>query len=230
MSSHRPTYADSPGLFDEVRTLLDAVFRGFSARVNRARLLGLRWDACSTPFVRHVGRGIVSHVGILEMTFVLEGQETPVGVVDGSSYELHTPWWMDFGRHVSLVGAGSGQYMEMEGSEIYGGGFDLGLGIRPVVRDLEDTFGWQITPFAGLHAIGSYDGATAGLLDQFGIANRLEFKLAHEILLVAATQFSFFDSLKIEIEDIEIDPRVEQQVLKNGLMVDVPLIRKISPA
>ena len=70
--------------------------------------------------------------------------------------------------------------------------------------------------------MGTYDGAAAGLLDQFGIANRLEFKLFDDVLLVVANQFSFFDSLQFKIEDVEIDPEVEQQVLKNGLMVDVP--------
>ncbi len=149
--------------------------------------------------------------------------DTPVGAVDGADYELHLPWWLNLSERVSLVGSSSGQYMDMEGSEVYGGGLDLGLGIRPVIRGPQDTFGWQITPFAGLHAVGTYDGAAGGLLDQFGVTNRLEFQLAHDILLVVANQYSFFDSVKLEIEDVEIDPQLEQQVLKNGVMVDVPL-------
>ncbi len=149
--------------------------------------------------------------------------ETPVGIVDGSDYQFQTPWWLDFNERVSLVGSGSGRYMDAEGTEVYGGGLDLGLGIRPVVRGPEDTFGWQITPFVGLQAIGTYDGAAGGLLDAFGVASRLEFKLADEILLIVANQFSHFDSLKLEIKDVEIDPKIEQQVVKNGLMIDVPL-------
>jgi len=149
--------------------------------------------------------------------------DTPVGTADSTDYELHLPWWLNFGPHVSLIGGGSGQYMDIEGTAIYGGGGALGLGIRPIVRDEQSTFGWQITPFAGLQGVGTYDGATGGLLDQFGIANRLEFQLSHGIQLIVANQFSHFSSLKLKIEGVEIDPMVEQNVLKNGLMVDVPL-------
>ncbi|MCL5278433.1 MAG: hypothetical protein M1376_00825 [Planctomycetes bacterium] len=148
---------------------------------------------------------------------------TAVGTVNSADYELNFPWWIHFGRHFSLIGNASGQYMDTEGSAIYGGGSDLGLGIRPLVRDEECSLGWQITPFAGLHGVGTYDGATGGLLDQFGVTSRLEFQLPHNILLIVANQFSHFNSLKFKIEDVQIDPGVEQDVLKNGLMVDFPL-------
>ncbi len=149
--------------------------------------------------------------------------DTAVGTAESADYELNFPWWLNFGRHFSLIGNMSGQYMDTEGTAIYGAGSDLGLGIRPIVRDEECGIGWQITPFAGLHGIGTYDGATGGLLDQFGITSRLEFQLPHNILLVVANQFSHFNSLKFKIEDVQIDPGVEQNVLKNGLMVDFPL-------
>jgi hypothetical protein len=150
--------------------------------------------------------------------------ETPVGTVDSSDYELSFPWWLNFGPHVSLVGVGSGQYMDASGTAIYGGGGDLGLAIRPIVRDEENTFlGWQITPFGGLQGVGTYDGATGGLLDQFGVANRLEFGLGHGVQLIVANQYSHLSSLKLKIEGVDIDPKVRQDVLKNALMVDFPL-------
>jgi hypothetical protein len=149
--------------------------------------------------------------------------DTPVGTADSADYEIDLPWWLNFGRHFSLIGHGGGQYMDTEGTAIYGGGGDLGLGIRPFVRDEQSRFGWQITPFAGLFGVGTYDGATGGLLNQFGIASRLEFQLSHDILLLVANQFTHFSSLELKIEGVEIDPMVEQNVLKNGLMVDFPL-------
>ena len=149
--------------------------------------------------------------------------DTPVGTVAGADYELDVPWWLNFGPHVSLIGNGNGQYMDAEGTAIYGGGADLGLGIRPFVRDEESGFGWQITPFVGLQGVGTYDGATGGLLDQFGIANRFEFQLPHGIQLIVANQFSHLSSLKLKIQDVNIDPKVQQDVLKNALMVDFPL-------
>lgn len=149
--------------------------------------------------------------------------DTAVGTAESADYELNVPWWLNFGRHFSLIGNASGQYMDTEGTAIYGGGSDLGLGVRPFVRDEQSNFGWQITPFVGLHGVGTYDGAAGGLLNQFGIASRLEFQLPRGILLIVANQFSHFNSLEFKIEDVEIDPQVEQDVLKNGLMVDVPV-------
>jgi hypothetical protein len=149
--------------------------------------------------------------------------DTPIGTAKSADYELNVPWWLHFGRHFSLIGNPSGQYMDTEGTAIYGAGSDLGLGIRPIVRDEQSGIGWQITPFVGLHGMGSYDGAAGGLLNQFGITSRLEFQLPAGILLIVANQFSHFNSLKFKIEDVQIDPQVEQDVLKNGLMVDFPL-------
>ncbi len=149
--------------------------------------------------------------------------DTPVGTAESADYELNLPWWLHFGRHFSLIGNASGQYMDTEGTVIYGGGSDLGLGIRPFVRDEQSGFGWQITPFAGLHGVGTYDGATGGLLDQFGVTSRLEFQLGHDILLIVANQYSHLNSLEFKIEGVEIDPGVDQDVLKNGVMVDFPL-------
>ena len=149
--------------------------------------------------------------------------DTPVGTAESAEYELNVPWWLNFGRHFSLIGNANGQYMDTEGTAIYGAGSDLGLGIRPFVRAAESSFGWQITPFVGLQGVGTYDGATGGLLNQFGVTSRLEFRLPRGILLIVANQFSHFNSLELKIEDVEIDPMVDQNVLKNGLMVDVPV-------
>lgn len=149
--------------------------------------------------------------------------DLPVGRANSSDYELQVPWYLDLGRRVSLIGSGSGRYLDTEGTDIYGGGIDLGLGIHLATPGPDDKFAWQVTPFAGLHGIGTYDGAAGGLLNQFGIANRLEFKLSDDILLVVANQLSHFDSLKFEIENVKIDPRVDQQIVKNAVMIDVPL-------
>jgi hypothetical protein len=163
------------------------------------------------------------HYGALWFHTRQSKADTPVGTAESADYEINVPWWLNFGRHFSLIGNANGQYMDTEGTAIYGGGSDLGLGIRPFVRDEQNYFGWQITPFVGLQGVGTYDGAAGGLLNQFGITSRLEFQLPRGILLIVANQFSHFNSLKFKIEDVEIDPGVEQDVLKNGLMVDFPV-------
>jgi len=151
--------------------------------------------------------------------------DTAVGTANSANYEFNIPWWLNFGRNVSLMGSTSGQYMDTEGTAFYGFGSDFGLGIRPIVRDGQSNVGWQVTPFLGLTGMGTYDGALGGLLNQYGITSRLEFQLPRGILLIVANQFSHFNSLELKIEDVEIDPEIDQDVLKNGLMVDFPLLR-----
>ncbi len=215
----------------EVAKLVQAVAENSAAAITdgnpssaTARMADRAFGTFGLYPVPHATKGSVpdKHAGIWFHTKQSEA-DTPVGTADGADYELQLPWWLNINRHLSLIGSASGQYMDSEGTEIYGGGGDLGLGIRPIVRGPDDAFGWQITPFTGLHGIGTYDGAVGGLLTQFGIANRFELKLADDILLVVANQYSYFDSVKLEIEDVKIDPDLDQQVLKNGVMIDLPV-------
>lgn len=83
MTGYRQSYHDAPALIGEVLELLATVFPGFREQERAARELGLRWEACSTPFVyRHHGR-VVAHVGVLEVPLVMDGEEVTVGSVHG---------------------------------------------------------------------------------------------------------------------------------------------------
>ncbi len=77
------SYADDPTLSDRVFDLLETWFVGIGARRSEAATLGSTWDACSTPFVCEENGQIVSHVGLLETTIVVLGQETRLGGVHG---------------------------------------------------------------------------------------------------------------------------------------------------
>lgn len=79
--AHRRSYAVSPSLRSHVWSLLDAVFPGFPATVDAASRLGLCWESCSTPFILEKRGRVLSHVGVLEMTFVLYGAERSTAIV-----------------------------------------------------------------------------------------------------------------------------------------------------
>jgi GNAT superfamily N-acetyltransferase len=64
-----------------VRELLGVVFPGIPEAMDLAAPLGLRWDRCSTPFVVEAGERVISHVGVMEMRFVLAGEERRVGIL-----------------------------------------------------------------------------------------------------------------------------------------------------
>ena len=79
----RRNYADDPTLGDRVFELLETWFTGIAKPRAAASSLGSQWDDCSTPFVIEKEGRIVSHVGLLDMSYVIEGERHQLGGVHG---------------------------------------------------------------------------------------------------------------------------------------------------
>lgn len=80
---YRRNYLDDPKLSDRVFDLLETWFVGIAEPRRVALRLGGRWDDCSTPFVHEDAGRIVSHVGLLEMPYVVHGKRVQLGGVHG---------------------------------------------------------------------------------------------------------------------------------------------------
>lgn len=78
----RRSYREDPKLLTRLVPMLDVVFPGISQTIEGGRALGLEWER-STPFVYEIGGEIVSHVGVIEMCFVMDGEEHDVAIVHG---------------------------------------------------------------------------------------------------------------------------------------------------
>ena len=79
----RCSYADDPTLADRVFVLLETWFTGIGARRCEAARLGSLWEQCSTPFVYEKDGQVISHVGLLEMPYVIKGERHRLGGVHG---------------------------------------------------------------------------------------------------------------------------------------------------
>jgi predicted N-acetyltransferase YhbS len=77
----RRDYAVDPGLCDPVFELLETWFVGIGVRRTAALQLGSDWRNCSTPFVCERGGRVISHVGLLEMSYVVGGERLQFGGV-----------------------------------------------------------------------------------------------------------------------------------------------------
>ena len=77
--AHRRDYADDPSLCDRVFDLLDTWIPALRGMRDRAERLHWRWEDVSTPFVQERGSRVVSHVGVLEQTWVIDGEERLLG-------------------------------------------------------------------------------------------------------------------------------------------------------
>jgi predicted N-acetyltransferase YhbS len=83
VTRYRRSYAQDPTLADRIFGLLETWFTGISKPRAEAARLGSLWDDCSTPFVHEKDGQVVSHVGLLEMSYVIQGQRHQLGGVHG---------------------------------------------------------------------------------------------------------------------------------------------------
>ena len=79
----RRNYADDPTLSDRVFELLETSFTSIAKPRAVAARLGSRWEDCSTPFVVEKDGQIISHVGLLDMSYVIKGERHQLGGVHG---------------------------------------------------------------------------------------------------------------------------------------------------
>ncbi|ETX00510.1 MAG: hypothetical protein ETSY2_38905 [Candidatus Entotheonella gemina] len=75
----RRSYRDDPDLFERLFDLIDIAFPYLRPMATRGPGLGPSWEAQSTPFVRFHGDLAITHVGLLEIPFVLMGRQVMVG-------------------------------------------------------------------------------------------------------------------------------------------------------
>lgn len=151
---------------------------------------------------------------------------TPSGLLQGTRWRATIPLWLHFNKRISLIGNTHIDSSNIEGTEFYGLGADIGIGVRPIVRTTDKRFGWQITPYLGAYGIGSADGVTAAVVSQFGLVNRLEWRVFDRSLIAFVSQFTTFDNIAINFGDIELVSPIDQDLIKNGLMYEFPIIGK----
>jgi len=77
----RRSYAEDPKLADRVFALLETGFTGIGTGRREAARLGSLWETCSTPFVYEENDQVISHVGLLQMPYVIKGERHQLGGV-----------------------------------------------------------------------------------------------------------------------------------------------------
>ena len=79
VSQYQYNYGDDPTLLERVFALLDLAFPGLPDHAHNLEHLGLHWDIISTPFLLIENDEVLSHVGILEVSMVIDGRKVIVG-------------------------------------------------------------------------------------------------------------------------------------------------------
>lgn len=113
-------------------------------------------------------------------------------------------------------------YTEIEGAKAFGLGLGLGVPVKVIPRAKDSPWYWQLTPFGGANATGSKDLAAGGLLANGGLNSLLSHDFG-AFTLSMGNHFSLYEGIPITVSGYKFDPGVSQQMVKNGLKLDVPI-------
>lgn len=220
---------------DEAKELLEAILKHSTAAISDGSpeastaqmadsafyLFGLYQGYSSSGAMRgsESGAHFSMHLNSASSTI-----ESPVGPLQGDRLTVSVPLWLHFNSRVSYVGQMDYGVFDLEGTKFYDLGLQMGLAIRPVVREETERFGWQVTPFVGADATASADGVTAAVLYHYGLNNRFEWRVLERARLAFSTQYSPLESVTLAIDDYELSTEVDQAILKNGVMFEMPVV------
>lgn len=158
-----------------------------------------------------VGFGIIADVG----TFDANG-------IKGTVYSL--PLFARF-KLTDRVGLNLDiplNYTEIEGAKAFGIGLGVGVPVKVIPRAKDSPWYWQLTPFGGANATGSKDLAAGGLLANGGLNSLLAYDFG-VFSVSMGNHFSVHEGIPIGLGGYTFDSGVSQQILKNGLKLDVPI-------
>lgn len=141
--------------------------------------------------------------------------EQPGSTTDVWNVPLSYTWADENGRNLTIKLPLS--YIDQEGSESYKA--QLGISYQFPISD-----NWIVTPVAEYGATGSedlYDGGqivsgsftSLFTLDPFSV-------FGEEVTLSMGNMVGRYETMKLEVDDYEVDPDVANTVTKNGLMLD----------
>lgn len=162
------------------------------------------------------------------LSFGLNAGKFEAGVFKGNIYDFGGTLLNFGGETVRLMVPISLNYLELDsGSQVGGGGISVVLPVRLRQMTREKNWNWRVTPVAGVSVRGSLDLASLSPLWQAGIVNTLDYRAAPKLVVSMVNQVTLHKSIALSYDDLDFDPQVDQQILKNGLRVTTPFNRRV---
>lgn len=174
--------------------------------------------ADSAPQPSAVGGLVRSKAGV-QFSLAASGSTFDVGNFSGESATISSSLDLNFSQRVGLSLGSFVAYNSVEDADVFHGAFVLGVPVRIVLPDGASTSGltWQVTPHATVGGSASEDIGAGGLVFGFGATSYLAWHINERWTLAMTNQFSNYQGEKLKFDEYEIDPGVDQSMLKNGL-------------
>ncbi len=116
-------------------------------------------------------------------------------------------------------------YVQVESADIFGFGMGIGVPIKVIPRTKESPWSWQLAPFGGANASASKDFLAGGLVANGGLNSLVAYDFG-KVTLSMGNHFSLHEGVPLTVDGYTFDPGVSQQILKNGLKLDIPFKRR----
>jgi hypothetical protein len=108
--------------------------------------------------------------------------------------------------------------MTLEDSKSYSAGLGLAFSI-PMTQT------WTLTPAVNYAGVGSADLAAAATMASASLASALSLKAGYATVNIG-NMLGHYTTLKFKYDDFEYDPDIKNTVLRNGIMVSIPIRKK----
>ena len=155
------------------------------------------------------------------------GQFKAAGMKGSNTDISFTGLNIGLGDKVRLLTPVNVDYISIEGAKVYGAGVNLALPIRVQVMDKENPWNWRLTPLAGLNVRASEDLASGGLLWDAGLVSSVDYRVNPTLVVCLIDQVTEHKSMTVSYGSYHFNPDIDQQILKNGVRVVVPLARRV---
>lgn len=142
--------------------------------------------------------------------------------INGRTYSLPLAKRFTLNERVGLTIGVPLSLTEIGGANVYSGGLNVGLPVSILKKAVDQPVTWRVTPFGGASVTASSDMVIGGAILRGGISNLVAYDFG-KFEVAIGSQISHHGSLEMEIAGVKVDPRVDQQIVKNGLQVCVPL-------
>jgi hypothetical protein len=162
------------------------------------------------------------------ISFGLNAGKFEAGVFKGNVYDFSATLLNFGGETVRFMLPVSLNYLKLDtGSEVGGGGISAVLPIRFQKMSRENNWNWRVTPVAGVSVRGSLDLASLSPLWQAGVVNTIDYRALPNLVVSMVNQITMHKSIALAYDDLDFDPQIDQQILKNGLRATMPFNRRV---
>ena len=111
------------------------------------------------------------------------------------------------------------QYITLDNTSLFQAGLTLDLPVRVIIPTVDQPWSWIVTPTAALATSGSKEIIGGGAL-----TNVFSYQW-HGITATYGNYISFFEGDVLTSDDPKFPSGVSQQIMKNGLRLDVPFAK-----